>query len=195
MVAPLGDCSSRSVAETTPLLQPEVEAERVADGDDLFADGDLGRVAEFDRRELGRRLGSGRRACARTSCNFIGADDGGRDLVALLLPSPLKTTVTMEPGGHAALADHVGVGEDVAAPGHTKAAEAGADAAGYPWAGPNMLLSCPRTSRPATTMPAAARPDFYQEVAGGEPLSTMLRRMIASEASMTCPSPSSRSRL
>ncbi len=49
MVAPLGDCSSRSVAETTPRREREVEAERVADGDDLFADGDLGRVAELDR--------------------------------------------------------------------------------------------------------------------------------------------------
>ena len=37
----------------------EVEAERVADGDDFLADGDLGRVAELDGRER-RAPGSGR---------------------------------------------------------------------------------------------------------------------------------------
>ena len=138
MVAPFGDWISRSTAETTPRREREVEAERVADGHDLLADGDLGRVAQLDGGE-GRRL-------ARIDLEegdvgrLVDADDGGGDLGALIRCA-LEDHLDVA-RGLPALADHVGVGEDLAVLRHD---EAGADALPLARDWPHMSW-CRRTS-------------------------------------------------
>ncbi len=83
MVAPLGDCRSRPVADTTPNDSEDTQAERIADGDDLLADDDLD--------ESPKGIGVSDRRLARVDLQqrdvgrLVHADDRRRDLRARVL--------------------------------------------------------------------------------------------------------------
>ena len=92
IVAPFGDCSSRSVCARRRRRRARSRGRAGFEGDDLFTDGDLGGVAQLHRDQPGRltRVDLEQRHVGR----LIGADDGGR-IWTPSLPSLLKTTVTV----------------------------------------------------------------------------------------------------